>query len=1112
MNNSVHAKGYDSLPKEGILSRGTLLKILCMKLTIILSVFFSLQVTGRTIAQTIDLDVKGASIKTVLLTIQKQTDYSFVVREELLEKAKPITAKIRKEITEALPILFADQPFDYDIKNKVIVLKEKREIRKATNARVEIENLQQDPVRGRVLDENGTPLIGATVRVKGTNVLAISDKNGNFELPAAYKDAILQIIYVGYATREIQARLASNVSLAKDESILDEVVTVAYGTQKKSSVTGSIATLKEKELTTVTTPNVNGMLQGKVAGVQVLNTSGRPGDAAVIRIRGKSSLGGDNTIEPLWVIDGVVSGTGAQLNPNEIESISILKDASATALYGSRATNGVILVTTKSGRVGENAISASAKFGTAKQHLGNFRLMDGPELYDYTINMQNALAHYPWLNDKDALLSHNIDWFDFATRTGVVQNHTVSHTLGTEKIRNFLSFDYYKELGSVKGYEFERFSFRDNINYSFNDKLKTHLKIAGSYRDTDDQQHSIYSAMTYLPWDYPINPDGTVRTGKETGMGTALDWHGRDMSNYLFNNQYNYEKNKEIGINGNFGFDYRLINWLTFESNNSIGFRFQRQLGYTDPRAIGSESTGGQIENKTYLTTTRYANQLLRFANVFNGVHNVNAFLGYEYSDYMYESTNAIGQSIPINSEVLDVAAKAYGVSGTKYENATQSVYFNTNYIYDDKYSAQFSFRRDGSSKFGSENRYGNFWTVGAAWSIDKEDFMKNASFVDFLKLRISHGSIGNSSSLGNYSYLSVYALKTNYVGIPAAFPDVLGNTGLTWEKCYETNFAVEGSMFQRLNFTLEYYIKNTSDLLYSRKLSALTGYNSRYENVGSLRNNGVEVSLSGDIISSQDWVWSTGVNFGYNKNKITQLANNNADQFPDDTSNKIFRLGEDRDTYYIPEWAGVDVYTGAPLWYAYDPTTGERSVVTNRANATRILAGSSTPKYTGGINTSLTYKQITLSAIGAFAAGNKIYHAARQFYDNDGAYPTYNSMSLKSNSDWVRWEKPGDIATHPQAVSGGNNSSNELSTRYLEDGSYFRLTNVTLAYNIFDKLLRKANMKSAQIYISGENLWTLTKFSGADVEAGIGKSNGTYATDIYPSVRRFSMGINFSF
>lgn len=1084
--------------------------LLLMKLTVLFIFLASLQCIAYSgIGQDrINLDLKNVTIKTVLKKITENSKYNFVYKSEIF----PGDIKVDVFAKDAT----IDYVMESVLKNTNLSYQKTAPHLIAIIQKKAVFNyLPSWIVHGTVLDESGKPIISVSVNVLRTNKFAATDDQGKFMIEVESATDSLIFTHIGYKPLTIAVGTEKDitVSLAPDFGAqLQEVIAVAYGTQKKSSVTGSVATLNAAELTTVTTPNVNAMLQGKVAGVQVLNTSGKPGDAAVIRIRGKSSLGGDASIEPLWVIDGVVSGTGAQLNPNEIESISILKDASASALYGSRATNGVILVTTKSGRTGENTIRASAKVGIANQHLGNFRLMDGQELYDYTIAMKNALNHYPWLNDKDALLSHNTNWFDFATQTGVSQNHTISHTMGTEKIRNFLSIDYYDEEGTVKGYDFQRFSFRDNIDYSFNERLKAHIKLSGSYRGDEDRQHSIYSAMTYLPWDYPINPDGTVRTGKETGLGTALDWHGRDMSNYLYNNQFDYTKSKQIGINGNLGFDYRITSWLTFESNNNIGFRFQRSMTYSDPRSIGSESTNGELVNNSYLATTRYTNQLFRFNRIFNTLHNINAFLGYEFSDYLYESTDATGQSIPISSEVLSVAAKAYSVKGTKYENATQSYYFNANYIYNNKYSAQFSFRRDGSSKFGPDNRFGNFWTVGAAWSIDKEDFMAALSSVNFLKFRTSYGSIGNSSSLGNYSYLSVYGLNRNYVSIPAAFPNVLGNPALTWEKCYEANFALEGGLFQRLDFVIEYYIKNTSDLLYSRKLSALTGYNSRYENIGALKNSGIEISLSGDIISMQDLKWSAGVNVGYNKNKITELANDNADQFPDDVSNKIFRVGEDRDTYYLPEWAGVDVYTGAPLWYAYDPQTGARTVVTNRANATYILAGSATPKYTGGINSSITYKQLTLSAIGAFAGGNKIYHAARQFYDNDGAYPTYNSMSLSSNSDWVRWKQPGDIATHPQAISGGNNGSNEKSTRYLEDGSYFRLTNTTLSYDIHEKLLKKMNVKGAQVYVMGENLLTLTKFSGADVEAGIGKSNGDYATDLYPSVRRFSIGINLSF
>jgi TonB-linked SusC/RagA family outer membrane protein len=971
-------------------------------------------------------------------------------------------------------------------------------------------------VTGSVKTGADETLIGVSVVEKGSLNGTVTQYDGRFSIETSSPAAVLVFSYVGFATKEVPLNGQTTLTVVMEESTtgLDEVIVVAYGTQKRSSVTGSIAVVKADELKTVTSPSVNTMLQGKVAGVQVVNTSGRPGEAATIRIRGKSSLGNDASIDPLWVIDGVISGTGAQLNPNEIETISILKDATATALYGSRATNGVILVTTKRGHAGENTFDVNVKFGAATQHLGRFKLMNGPDLYDYTANMPGALVQLPWLADKDQLLAHNTDWFDLATQTGTSQNYTLSHTFGTEKVRNFLSFDYYQEEGTVKGYEFERFSFRNNLDYTPINRLTVHVKVAGSYRDTDDRQHALYSAMTYLPWDYPYNTDGTVRTGKENGVSTLDDWHGRDESNYLYNNQYDWTRGKQIGVNGNIGIDFKITDWLVFESNNNIGFRFFRETVYSDPRSIGSESTGGQIDNNTDLSTTRYTNQLLRLYKLFADKHAVSAFLGYEYSDYLFESTKAQGQSIPIDGEVLKVAAKPYSVGGEKYGNATQSVYFNANYTYDDRYNLQFSYRYDGSSKFGANNRYGSFWTLGAAWSIDREQFMEDIKWVDLLKLRVSYGSIGNSSSLGNYSYLSVYGLSTNYAGIPASFPNVLGNPDLTWEKCYETNFAIDARLLNRLDFTIEYYIKNTSDLLYSRKLSSLTGYNSRYENVGAVRNNGVELSLSGDIIAHKEVIWSAGINFGYNTNKVTELANDNADQFPDDYSHRIFRVGEDRDVFYLPEWAGVDVYTGAPLWYAYDSNTGERKVVTNRANASYVLTGSSTPKFFGGVNTSVSYKGITLSVMGSFVGGNKIYHAARQFYDNDGAYPTYNTIDLASgpNESWVRWQKPGDIATHPQAIAGGNNGSNEASTRFVEDGSYFRLNNVTLSYDLPAKWLKKVKLSHTQIYLTGENLFTITKFSGADVEVGIGKSNGNYSTDLYPSVRRFSVGINFSF
>lgn len=1047
----------------------------------------------------VTLSMRNAALADVFDEMKRQTGLIFVSNADDLKNAKRTNAEYKDmPVTQVLDDLLKNQQLGYKITADYVTISKKESVPSLTK-----KDEARTSVSGRVVSATGEPLTGVTVIERGTTNGVTTTQDGTFSINLTRPDGVLQFSMLGYGPAEIVPQGRKNITVTMEEvsTGMEEVVVVAYGTQRKSSVTGSIATVSSKELTTMSSPNVNTMLQGKVAGMQVTNTSGRPGEAAKIRIRGKSSLGGEATSDPLWVVDGVISGTGSQLNPNDIESISVLKDASATALYGSRATNGVILVTTKSGRVGENRVDVNVKLGMSQQHLGNFKLMNGRELYDYTMSMDRLPAD-SWLYDREKLLAHDTDWYDFATQTGFSSNVTLAYTMGTDRVRNFLSGDYYRETGTMRGYTYERFTIRDNIDIKVTDRLNVHFRVAGSYWNNDNQQHNIEAAMTYLPWDYPYNPDGTVRTGKES------DWHGRDATNYLYNTRLNWERGKELGINGSFAFDYRITDWLTFESNNNIGYKFNRTEEYTDPKATGAEGYHGAIANKLYLITTRYTNQLLRFNLLHKDRHLFSAFAGYEFSDYFYENTDAEGRSIPAGSEVLGTAANPFSVGGTKYGNAMQSVYFNANYTYDDRYNAQFSFRRDGSSKFGPERRYGNFWTVGVGWSIDKEKFMQGVEWIDYLKLRGSYGSIGNQSSLGNYSYLSTYSLSLAYNGIPAAFPNVLGNPRLTWEKCYEANLAVDVRLFDRLGLVVDLYHKNTSDLLYSAPLSALSGFTSQYQNIGSLTNRGIEISLSPDLIRTKNWNWSMDINFGMNRNRITSLANNNQDQV---NGNYIFRVGQDRDTYYMPEWAGVDVYTGQPLWYNVS-ATGEKTLTSDYSKATKVLSGSATPKWFGGIQTSVTFKNLTLSVMGTFVKGNKIFHYARQFYDNDGTYPTYNALSLSSGPNWKRWEKPGDIATHPQAIWGGNSNSNQPSTRYIEDGSYFRLNNVTLNYDLPRRWLSKLHISRAQIYVTGENLWTATKFSGADVEVGIGKDNGISGLDVYPSARRFSFGINLTF
>lgn len=1046
----------------------------------------------------LSLELRNKALKDLFREIEKQSEYIFFYNDEAVNVNKTVNISVDHATIDEILDKVLDNTSKYKVIDRQVILFKSEEEPETVQA---VARTQQSTliVKGQVKSNTGEELIGVSVLEKGSATGTITDFDGNYSLEVSQSNAILAFSYIGFETQEVALnhRTQLDITLQEEVAGLDEVIVVAYGTQKKSSVTGSISVINSEKLNTATSPNINAMLQGKVPGVQVLNTSGQPGQAATIRIRGKGTL--NSSVDPLWVVDGVVSGTGAQLNPNEIETISVLKDAAATALYGSRATNGVILVTTKTGRMGESKVNVSAKFSISQQNLGKFKLMNSQELYDYTEKMdgKEASGILNWFNED--LLTHDTDWFNLATKAAFTQNYTVSYTMGNEKIRSFVSGDYYNEEGTVKGFDYNRYSLRSNIDYYVNKKLTLKTKLSGTYQNQNDTQHSLYSAMTYLPWDYPYNPDGSVRTGQEE------DWHGRDRNNYLYNLQWNWSRSKQLGVSASAGLDYKITDYLIFESNNNIGYRYILSEGYQDPRSLGASEYGGSIGNSNAFYTTRYTNQLLRFNHTFKDVHAVSAFLGYEYSDSKSEGNGATGRGIPQGGEVLDVSSSPYQTTGGKQEWAMQSFYFNTNYTYSDKYMAQFSYRMDGSSRFGKENRYGSFFTIGGGWSVHNEDFLADSEIVDQLKLRASFGSIGNTPGGGNYGYLSVYSLDTHYNGKPAAFPARLGNPELTWEKCYETNVGVDARLFDRVSFSAEYYHKNTSDLLYLVPLTSLTGYESQYRNVGKVTNQGVEFSISPDIIKTKDILWTMDFNLGYNKSKINKLYEGQKQI----SGNKILEEGTEIDTWYLYDWAGVDQHTGDPMWYIHNED-GTTSLTSDYEKASRVKAGAANPKLTGGLLSSFTYKDFTLSAMFTFVSGNKVYHYAREFYDNDGAYPSYNSMKLKSG--WSRWEKPGDIATHPRAVANGNNNSNKPSTRYLEKGDFFRMNNLTLSYTIPAEILKRTGIKNGSISLSGENLFTLTNFSGSDVELAAGNANHSAGADLYPSVRRFSLGLNFTF
>lgn len=1045
------------------------------------------------------------TVKEVFSYIEHNSNFVILYSKGILsELGKKVSINMNgKKVEDILKELSSVTGMEYKISDRQITVTPKAPAPQP-------QNVQQDiRVTGQVFDENGETIPGANVTVKGnSSVGTVTDMDGNFSLNVP-KGSVLVVSFIGYTSQECAAKANEKIviKLEPDTETLDEVVVVAYGTQRKSSITGAIATVKSASLQTVTTPSVTSMLGGKVAGAVVTQTDGKPDGETNITIRGRGSI--SSTTTPLWVVDGVVGGQASSLNPNDIESISILKDGSATALYGSRGANGVILVTTKNAKLGTNNIDISVKVGATQATKGGFKVMNSSELYAYTeAAFKNSATGeaYSWFTPK--LLENDTDWWDIATQTAFSQNYNVAYTTGTEKIKSYLSADYYSEEGTVKGYDYDRFTARSNISYKFNDRLSIRTKVSGSYAKSFSQERSLYAALTYLPWDTPYNSLGEVKTGKEgmdisSGKDMKDYWFGRDSQNYLYDLQTNWSDSKTIAVDGTFGLDYKIIDGLTFESTNSIGFKYTIGDSYTDPNSQSGASSNGSIYNSNTYIRNRYANQLLRYNKIFNNVHDVSAFLGFEYNDQYTKTNSATGEGIPIGGEVLGVATTPARVGGDQYTWKAIGYYFNTNYAYKDTYMLQFSFRHDGSSKFGRNKRFGNFFTVGGGWNMENEAFMQELDFISQLKLRASYGSTGNTPG-GAFTHMGLYQINLNYNTLPAAFPYQMVNRNMTWEKAYTTNVGIDAEFFNRLGLSLEFYIKNTSGLLYAMPLSALSGYSTQWVNQGAMKNTGVELTLSPEIIKTKDWNWSVNFNLAYNKNKITELAGGKEQEV---SGNTVREVGYALGTYYMKEWAGVNPMDGTPLWIAIEED-GSKKLVGSEAEATlQRLDKRQLPDLTGGIQTNLSYKDFTLGATFTYAGGFYIYHSGRQNYDNDGIEIQYNSMKLKDG--WSRWEKPGDIATHPQVKSGGNNLSNAVSSRYLERGDYFKMKSLSLSYNVPSKALKPLGIKSARLSLSCENLFTVTEFSGVDPELG---ANGAAVGAGYAIPRKYYFGLNLSF
>ena len=978
---------------------------------------------------------------------------------------------------------------------------------------------QTGKIKGTIVDsKTGEPVIGASVKVKGTKLAAVTDLNGEFELNT-HANATLQISYVGFKETEVKASNGMKISLEEDTESLEEVVVVGYGTQKKESLTGAMANIKGEKLKDITSATVENMLNGKVSGVYVAPGSGRPGSTGAIIIRGQTSINGATA--PLWVVDGVIVGNSAgDLNPDDIETMTVLKDAASTAIYGSEGANGVVVVTTKQAKHEKMSISLSAKAGLSTLNRGNLEMMDGAEFYDYYKSFQNVESvNFPRWNED--LRNSNFDWFKLAKKTGSTQDYNLTLNGGSQNIQSMFTLGYFKEEGAVKGYDMNRYSTRIKVVYKPYEWLTIKPNISGSRTNDKDKQYSVGAMYSMMPWDSPYDENGNLVPNNYDG------WVNSKATNYLNDLAAgNYSTSTTYDLSGGLDFDIKIAPWLTFSSVNNYSYYNSQTHGYYDPKSSSGEGVNGRTTEYNYVSTRRYTNQLLRFKKSW-GKHNVNALLAYEFNDYEMKYTDVYATGFISGFEDFMTAAKPEMANGYRTAWAKQSYFTQWRYDYDSRYYGELSLRRDGRSNFGSNNRYGNFFSVSGAWNINNESWFK-ADWVDQLKLRAAFGSVGNVPTSLYPSY-SLYSVGATYNENPGALISQIGNKDLTWEKTYTTGVGVDASFWQnRLHATLDYYIKNTSNILYQVPVTGLVGVTSIWKNIGKMRNTGIEFTVGGDIIRTKDLTWNVTANISHNSNELRDLykqrdANGNYVVKPvlisDGTSiagtaQRILEIGEPVDTYYMKEWAGVNPEDGKPQWYM-DDANGNKVVTDSYSKASYYKCGKASPDVYGSFSTSLFYKNFDLQANFGYSLGGQIYSYYRQEFDSDGAYAgDRNQMKLQKG--WSRWEKPGDIATHPRAMYNNQDKGNLASSRYLESSDYLKLRSLTLGYN-FD--LKKYGIQTLRLSVSGENLFTITDYSGVDPELPAGTNDkgvlsvtNTGGTSVYPAVRKFMLGVNLTF
>lgn len=951
-------------------------------------------------------------------------------------------------------------------------------------------------VKGNVVSKSDNePLIGVSILQKGTTNGVVTDIDGNYELQIQGGEATLVFSYIGLQTQELKVNARTgvlNVAMEDDSHLMDDVVVVAYGVRKKGTIAGSVSTVKNDKLENVPAPSFDQALQGQTTGLSVISNSGEPSKAATFQIRGTNSI--NSGTAPLFILDGVPisSSDFNTISPSDIESISVLKDASSTSIYGARAANGVVVITTKRGLSMDKAkVTFRAQYGFSQLAQNNWNMMNTAERIQYEKEIGIDTG-----KDYDVLSRTDINWLDMVFNDRApLQNYEVSVNRATDRLNYFVSGGFYDQDGIAQSSTFRRYNMRANAEVKASDWLKVGTNSMVAYEEVeqaDDGSYALYTPISacrfMLPYWNPYNEDGSLASendGTWTGTGSnPIEW----MAN-------NPVTNKKYKVLSTVFAEITPIKNLTIRAQFGADFSHSTAFMQSFPSYIINNETGtagrnsSDMLNLTETTTVNYRWEL-------NSDHSFNFLLGQEGVDYRSEGFQVIttGQSNDFLTNISSgTRASSWADSTTSYSYL--SFFGRGEYNYKDLYYADFSVRADASSRFGTGNRWAGFWSLGFMWNLKSEPFLKDIEWLSSAQIALSTGTSGNSS-IPDYDHLALVSGKANYEDQAGIYPSQSGNEDLSWEKLWSSNVALRLGFLDRINLDIEFYNKKTTNMLMLVPDSyALTGEGEHWDNIGAMLNRGVEFNVSADVIRTKDFVWSVNANASYNKNKLLELYNGVQEYEVSTTATKLV-VGHSVSEFYINRYAGVNPANGDALWYT------KNGQITNEYNeGDKVMTGKTfDAPWQGGFGTSLAWKGFSLAAQFSWVADRWMFNNDRYFEESNGLYAAYNQSKRLL---YDRWKQPGDITDIPR-----HGVTPQFDDRFLENASFLRLKNVTLAYAFPQRLLSKTNFfSSARIYLQGQNLLTFTGFTGLDPES----SSNVYKAQ-YPMSRQFTLGVEVSF